>query len=233
MLDRCSSPITVPYLVAQASYTLFPRLGSPPGRRVRPGSPKPPIYLANFLRHGGGVELTTPTLARHRRRSRRGNLGSAPRRRGGSALSVRHGGLFRPRQAHEQSRQTVSPAFLLLPSAPSFEFSCFVRSASDSIAATRVLFQDGDFISFRSTNRAVWDLAHRIRSFQDGDFISFRSTNRAVWDLAHRIRSHRFVILGPIVLSFRVECVLSDQGIPRSSLGVLLLDEVSFVRQKS
>ncbi|AQK46219.1 Gamma-soluble NSF attachment protein, partial [Zea mays] len=140
--------------------------------------------------------------------SRRGNLGSAPRRRGGSALSVRHGGLFRPRQAHEQSRQTVSPAFLLLPSAPSFEFSCFVRSASDSIAATRVLFQDGDFISFRSTNRAVWDLAHRIRS-------------------------HRFVILGPIVLSFRVECVLSDQGIPRSSLGVLLLDEVSFVRQKS
>jgi hypothetical protein len=65
----------------------------------------------------------------------------------GSALG--HGELFRPRQAHEQSRQTVSPAF------PSSYPASFDPRATP-IAVTRVFFQNGDFISFRSTNRAVW-----------------------------------------------------------------------------
>ena len=103
---------------------------------------------------------------------------AAERRRGGCALG--HGELFWPRQAHEQSRQTVSPAFLL----------CRLQFPSSSPASfdprpTRLLL--------------------RACSFRMG--ISFRLGRQIELSgpVVHRIRSHRFVILSPIVSSFCVD----------------------------
>lgn len=123
----------------------------------------------------------------------------------GSALG--HGELFRPRQAHEQSRQTVSPASLLyIPSA--VLLLRLTRERPDCCCACVLPFQNGDFIPFRSTNRAVWAC----------------SASNQILTICNS---------QPDRVELSCGCILSDQGIPRSSLGVLLLDEISLVRPKA
>ena len=98
----------------------------------------------------------------------------------GSALD--HGELFRPRQAHEQSRQTVSPTLLLCRlQFPSSSLASFDPRATP-IAVTPVFFPFRMGISFR-LGRQIELSGHVV----------------------NRIRSHQFVILSPIGSSFRVD----------------------------